>query len=52
MQSQQIGGSLVIIDAKNEQAKQFYERFGFKSLPNQLQILIQTVKYIERHFAD
>lgn len=49
-QSKQIGGNIVIIDAKNEKAKQFYEHFGFISLPENSMILIQTIKYLEKHF--
>lgn len=30
-----IGGVAVIVDAKDETAKQFYEHFGFKSFPSQ-----------------
>lgn len=49
-QANQIGGSIIIIDAKHERAKAFYEQFGFVSLPNNPLILIQTVKYIQHHF--
>ena len=49
-QSRQIGGSVVIIDAKHEMAKRFYERFGFVSLKNSPLTLMQTIKYIEKHF--
>ena len=50
-QSLQIGGSVVIIDAKDEKAKQFYERFGFIALPKQPFVLLQSLKYIEKHFT-
>ena len=50
-QAQQIGGSVIIIDAKHEQAKRFYEQFGFISLPENKMMLIQTIKYVERHFS-
>jgi len=50
-QSKQIGGSIIIIDAKDTKAKQFYEHFGFLSLPSNPFVLIQTIKYIEHHFA-
>ena len=50
-QAKQIGGSLVIIDAKHEQAKQFYERFGFMPIPTDPLVLVQTIKYNERHFC-
>lgn len=49
-QAKQIGGSIVIIDAKHEQAKHFYEHFGFIPLLNNPLVLIQTIKFIERHF--
>lgn len=49
-QSKQIGWSIIIIDAKHDPAKAFYEHFGFVSLPENSLILIQTIKYIERHF--
>ncbi len=49
-QSSQIGGSIIIIDAKHEKAKSFYERFGFISLLNNPLILVQTIKYIQLHF--
>lgn len=49
-QSNQIGGNMIIIDAKHEKAKQFYQHFGFVSLPENELILVQTIKYIDRHF--
>ena len=49
-QSHQIGGSVVIIDAKHEKAKQFYERFGFIALTNSPLVLVQTIKFIQKHF--
>ncbi len=49
-QASQIGGSVIIIDAKHEKAKAFYERFGFISIPSNPLILIQTIKYAETHF--
>ncbi len=49
-QAKQIGGSIVLIDAKHEQAKRFYEHFGFVSLPNNSLTLFQTIKFLERHF--
>ena len=51
-QAKQIGGSIVIIDAKNEQAKAFYEHFGFKALPDNTLVLVQTIKQIEQNFAE
>lgn len=49
-QAMQIGGSVVIIDAKHETAKQFYESFGFVALNNAPLTLVQTIKYIQKHF--
>lgn len=49
-QAQQIGGSLVIIDAKHEKAKKFYEKFGFVGLQSNELILVQTIKYLEKQF--
>lgn len=49
-QSKQIGGSVMIIDAKHARAKQFYEHYGFIALPSNPFVLFQTMKYIERHF--
>ena len=51
-QARQIGGSLIIIDAKHEQARQFYEHFGFISLPEHPLVLVQTIKYLEHHFRN
>ena len=50
-QAAQIGGSIILIDAKHERAKSFYEHFGFTSLPEKSLMLLQTIKYIERHFV-
>jgi hypothetical protein len=44
-----IGGSVILIDAKHEKAKAFYERFGFVSIPNNSLILVQTIKYLKHH---
>lgn len=49
-QASQIGGSIVIIDAKHEKAKQFYERFGFVALGSTPLTLVQTIKFIRNHF--
>jgi GNAT superfamily N-acetyltransferase len=49
-QAKKIGGHAVIIDAKDEKAKQFYEHFGFIGLPNNPLVLLQSMKYIEKHF--
>lgn len=47
----QMGGSLIIIDAKNEKAKKFYEQFGFIPTHGNPLTLIQSIKYIAKHFA-
>jgi GNAT superfamily N-acetyltransferase len=44
-----IGGSLILIDAKHAEAKNFYERFGFISSQSHPLLLIQTIKFIEKH---
>lgn len=49
-QSKQIGGSLIIIDAKDIKARQFYEYFGFLSLPTNPLVLVQTIKFISSHY--
>lgn len=49
-QANQIGGGVVVVDAKDEKAKAFYQRFGFVSIPNQPLILIQSLKYVQLHF--
>ncbi len=51
-QSKEIGGSIVIIDAKNQKAKEFYEHFGFKALPDNFLVLVQTIKQIEKNFLE
>ncbi len=49
-QSMQIGGSVIIIDAKHEKAKQFYQHFGFISSVDNALVLVQTIKFIQKHF--
>lgn len=49
-QAQSIGGSVIMIDAKNENAKHFYECFGFIPLDHNPLVLVQTIKYLEKHF--
>lgn len=51
-QAEQIGGSIIIIDAKHQQAKQFYENFGFTALVDNPLILTQTIKSIAQNFAE
>lgn len=50
-QALQIGGSVIVIDAKHQKAKKFYEKFGFLPLPGQQLILIQTIKFVLAHFG-
>lgn len=51
IQAEEIGGSVVIIDAKHEKAKKLYERFGFIPTLSDPLVLIQTIKYIQKHFC-
>lgn len=51
-QAKQIGGSLVLIDAKNEHVVQFYKHFGFIPVINNPLLLFQTIKYIDHHLDD
>lgn len=50
-QASQIGGSLIIVDAKHQKAKHFYEQFGFIPSQENPLILIQSIKYIAKHFS-
>lgn len=49
-QATQIGGSVILIDAKNEKIKEFYQNISFVSLLNHPLLLIQTIKSINRYF--
>lgn len=49
-QAAQIGGSIVIIDAKHEKAKNFYEHFGFIEITQNSLVLAQRISYFEHHF--
>lgn len=51
-QANQIGGSVIVLDAKHDKVKTFYERFGFISIPNNPLILVQTIKYVQLHLND
>lgn len=51
-ESKQVGGSVVIVDAKNEQSRAFYERFGFTSLLSDPFCLVMSMKNIELNFLD
>jgi GNAT superfamily N-acetyltransferase len=46
-----IGGTAVIVDAKNEKAAQFYMRYGFKTLLSLPSSLIITMKEISKIIA-
>ena len=48
--SEQIGGSLIIIDAKDVKAKDFYEYLGFTSIPSNPLVLVQTIKFVKKQF--
>lgn len=50
VQSRQIGGSAILVDAKHNQAKQFYIKFGFVPLSEDSLNLIQRTSYLEEHF--
>lgn len=45
-----IGMAAVVVDAKHEQAAQFYQRYGFESLPDQPLLLWLPIKKIARLF--
>lgn len=45
--SKEIGGYVVIVDAKNQIAKKFYEKYGFKEFPEHPLFLYLRVKDIE-----
>ena len=44
--SEEIGASLVVVDAKDDQARQFYERFGFTAVDNDPLRLVLPIKSI------
>lgn len=50
VQSQQIASAAVIVDAKDEAAKHFYEHFDFLALPSTPKRLFLPMKTIERLF--
>ena len=45
--SKEIGGYAVIVDAKNQTAKKFYEKYGFKEFPDYSLFLYLRTKDIE-----
>jgi len=51
-QSKQVGSAAVIVDAKDEFARRFYEHFEFLSLPGTQNRLFLTMKTIENLFSD
>ena len=44
--SEDIGASLVVVDAKDERARSFYERFGFVTIDNQPLRLVLPIRSI------
>lgn len=50
-QTTEIGGSLIIVDAKHEKAKKFYEQFGFTPARDNPLVLVQSIKFIAKHFT-
>ena len=44
--AQNLGIAGLFVDAKHEQAKQYYSRFGFLSLPDKLDNLFLPIKTI------
>jgi len=51
-QSKQVASAAVVVEAKDEAAKRFYERFGFLSLPETPNRLFLPIKTIERLFPE
>ena len=50
--STEIGSVAVIVDAKDEKAAAFYERYGFRGLSDDPLRLFMTMPTIEAAFAD
>lgn len=51
-QSKQVASVAVIVDAKDESARRFYEHFGFLSLPSTPNRLFLPMKVIDRLFSE
>ena len=51
-QSKLVASAAVVVDAKDEAAKRFYEHFGFLSLPETPNRLFLPIKTIERLFPE
>ena len=49
-QSDKIGSAVVVVDAKNDQVKAFYEQYGFIELPDQPYRLFLAMKTVEQLF--
>jgi len=49
-QSDKIGSAVILVDAKNEAAQDFYERYGFIALPDLTGRLFLPMKTVERLF--
>lgn len=50
-QSRAGGGSVVLVDATDEKARAFYERFGFMATAREPLLLVMRVQDIERTFG-
>jgi predicted GNAT family N-acyltransferase len=50
--SQSVGAMAVLVDAKDDLARQFYERFGFRRFMNHEYKLYLPMKTIEELFAE
>jgi GNAT superfamily N-acetyltransferase len=46
--SNELGGRVVIVDAKNQQAASFYARYGFKAIKQNRLILVLKISTIEK----
>ena len=51
-QSHKIGAAAVIVDAKDDNARKFYERYDFKSFPDQPDKLFLAMKTAAKLFRD
>jgi ribosomal protein S18 acetylase RimI-like enzyme len=49
--TQEIGSAVVVVDAKDERAREFYLRHDFIPLPSRPQRLFYAVKTIEKLFG-
>ncbi len=51
-QSKQIASVFIVVDAKNESARHFYQHYNFISLPNSPKRLFLLMKTVEKLFAE